>query len=88
MMADPNTMADCLKPWLAHDGWHSGHQLDEERFLKAVKKLKTTVGTDWSECEFQDAVSLVIGSKAPAFEDSVHEYTSIALHLRDYEKLA
>ncbi|RWA52111.1 hypothetical protein AU476_19310 [Cupriavidus sp. UYMSc13B] len=88
-MTDPKTIADCLKPWLAHDGWHSAHPLDEARFLKAVKMLNTTVGTDWSEGEFQDAVCLLIGDKGKqAFEDAVHDYTSIALHLRDYEKLA
>ncbi|MBP0639131.1 hypothetical protein [Cupriavidus sp. AcVe19-6a] len=88
-MADAKVIAEHLKSWLAHDGWHSGHALDENRFLKAVKDLNITVGTDWSEQDFEDAVYLVLGEKArDAFESFVQDYTNIALHLRDYEKLA
>lgn len=87
-MADPKTIANCLKPWLAVGTWHTSHEFDEKRFYQAVKHLNTTVGTTWSEGEFEDAVYEVIGEKSrEAFGDTVQEYASLAVHLRDYERI-
>ena len=88
-MTKQEQFAQALKGWLATDSWYTGHSLDEDRFRRAIRYAISSIGTDWSEQEFEDAVYANIGEqKRAAFEEYVHDFASIADHLREYAKLA
>ena len=87
-MTVQKNIAEALNVWLVHDTWHTSHPHDENRFHSAVKAVNDTVGTDWTEHDFQEAVYASIGKdKQEAFDEYVSSFSSIALHLRDYAQL-
>ena len=87
-MTKQEQFAQALKGWLAVDTWYTSHPLDEGRFYRAIKTVNDTVGTDWSEQEFEDAVYANIGEqKRDAYGEAISEFISIACHLRAYAKL-
>lgn len=54
---DTQKLSSLLKPWLAHETWHTGHQLDDQRFHKALKASFDELGVRISSEKFRDAIT-------------------------------
>ena len=55
---DMEKLKTLLKPWLAAETWHSGHQLDDQRFHLALKSAFDEFGVHISSDDFQQSIVL------------------------------
>lgn len=53
---DIESIANCLRPWMAVKTWHKTQPHDLERFNKALKKAIETHGSAITNEEFRDAM--------------------------------
>ena len=88
---DMEKLKTLLKPWLAAETWHSGHQLDDQRFHLALKSAFDEFGVHISSDDFQQAIVLCLHEYRPrdvtSFENDVEEFAQrgedIASYLTD-----
>jgi hypothetical protein len=84
---DHEKLASFLLPWMTPDTWQTGHQLDEQRFHRALGQAFQTLGTPIYSEDFRKAMTINIKANKQAgnrYQKLIEEYAEKADAISEY----